>query len=142
MSSTHTAAGDTTGKQGTARQRIIAVVAAAVAAVVVWVVADPVLGVDVAADANGTKTAVELPSVIGSSLVIGLVGWGFLAVLEKVTGKARTVWTAIAVVVFLLSLLFGPGAGVTTGAKATLVALHTVVALVLIPGLARNARKD
>ncbi|OEV09274.1 DUF6069 family protein [Streptomyces nanshensis] len=134
---------DTEAKHSTAGGRIAAIASATVAAVAVWLLASSMLGIDITAKTNGTeKTTVGVFAVIVTTLLSGLLGWGLLAVLERITGSARTVWTTIAVVVFLLSLLLGPASGVTTGAKGALAALHTVAALVLIPGLARNSHKD
>ena len=42
--------------------------------------------------------------VAGTSLVTALAGWGLLALLERFTARPRTIWTAIAVLVGLLSL--------------------------------------
>jgi hypothetical protein len=118
------------------------VVLAVLATVVVWTIADPVLGVDLAAkSSNGTVTAIGLPSVIVVTLLAGLVGWGLLALLERLGRLGRRIWTIAAVVVLLLSLLLGPTAGVTTGAKFTLALLHLTAGLVVILGLAGAGRE-
>ena len=123
------------------RGRLLAVLVAAAAAVVVWLVAHQALGVDLRARAGAAVQQVSLPAVIAMALVIGLLGWAVLAVLEKLSAKSgRTVWTIVAVVVLMVSLL-GPLGGVTTGAVVTLLCLHLVVGLALIVGLGRTAAR-
>jgi hypothetical protein len=76
--------------------------------------------------------------VADTSLVAALAGWGLLALLERFTARPRTIWTAIAVLVGLLSLA-GPLSTLasTTAANALALALmHLAVAAVLIPILA------
>jgi hypothetical protein len=41
--------------------------------------------------------------VAGGRLVAALAGWALLALLERFTARARTIWTAIALLVALLS---------------------------------------
>ncbi|UWZ49774.1 hypothetical protein Dmats_26205 [Dactylosporangium matsuzakiense] len=67
----------------------------------------------------------------------GLIGWGLLAILERATGKARTIWTVVAVVFLVLSLL-GPLGADGTGAKVSLLLMHLVAGAVIIPLFARS----
>lgn len=125
------------------RTRAIAVVAAALAAAVVWVVAQ-VAGVDLKVDlndGNGPNGVVtSLPFVLGFALIVGLLGWGLLALLERVRPqRAARIWTVTAVVVFLLSLAGPLSSGIGGGTKTLLVLMHLVVGAVLIPALARSA---
>jgi hypothetical protein len=79
--------------------------------------------------------------VAATSLAAALAGWGLLALLERFTARPRTSWTAIAVLVGLLSLA-GPLSTIapTTVANGLSLALmHLAVAAVLIPGLAATA---
>lgn len=69
--------------------------------------------------------------------MIGLAGWGFLAVLEKSTARAGRIWTIIAVAVLAFSLL-GPLVAVTTAATLVLLGMHVLVGGVLIAGLVRR----
>ena len=123
------------------RARALAVVAAALAALAVWLVTDPLLGIDLAGPTRpGSQELMSItPALVaGTSLVVALAGWGLLALLERFTARARTSWTAIALLVALLSLA-GPLSALasTTAANAVALALmHLAVAAVLIPGLA------
>jgi hypothetical protein len=67
-------------------------------------------------------------------------GWASPALLERLTARARTIWTVIAVAVLMLSLLAGPAAGITSGAKAGLALLHLAVGVVVIGGLRGSNR--
>jgi hypothetical protein len=72
--------------------------------------------------------------------VIGLVGWGLRALLDRLTGRARTVWTVIATIVLALSLLGPVGSAVGGGTVAALIGLHLLVGLVLLLGLRAGRR--
>jgi hypothetical protein len=141
MTDTTAVTGTAGERQGTSGPRIASVVAAALASAAVWFVARVGFDVGVVAETGGTRTTVELPAVIMATVVMGLLGWGLLELLERKVSSPRAAWTATAVVVFVLSLLAGPLGGVTTGAKSALACLHATAALVLIPGLARTARR-
>lgn len=123
----------------TRSHRLLAVVAAAAAAGLVWVVAVPVLGADLAVAEYpggpvGART-VGFGAVLGSALFAGVLGWGLLAVLERWSARGRRIWRGAAVTVALLSL--ASPLTMTAGADAalTLSALHLAVAAVLVPAL-------
>jgi hypothetical protein len=61
-----------------------------------------------------------------------------LALLEHRNDRGRTVWTAIATVVVVLSLILPLTAGTTVSTKAALALMHVSVAAVLIPALRRT----
>ncbi|MEV4875825.1 DUF6069 family protein [Streptomyces cyaneofuscatus] len=128
------------------RTRALAVVAAVVLDALIWVLAETAFDIDLRIpDGPGSTTTGELalPAVIISVAVVSLAGWGLLALLERLTGRARTVWTAIASAVVLLSL-FAPlfSEGLTTGNRITLVCLHLAVGAVLIPAYRKDSRQD
>lgn len=114
--------------------RALGVAGAVLAAVAVWTVADPVLGIELLVEMDTEPQPIGVQAVVASSLVSGLAGWGLVALLERVTARARRVWTGTALVVLMLSLL-GPPAAVTTAATVALAAMHLAVAVVLIPAL-------
>lgn len=123
-----------------AAARALGVGAAVVAAVGVWALTVPVLGVELLVASGGAEPReVGVVAVASSSLAAALAGWGLLALLERRTTRSRPVWTMAALVVLVLSL-FGPLAGVTTAATVTLTAMHVVVAGVLIPALTVRGR--
>lgn len=116
--------------------RAIGVAGAAAAALVVWAVAVPGLGVDlVVRFGNGAPQTVAPWFVLGGALVASLCGWGLLAVLERRTRRARAIWTTVAVVVAIASLSLPATAGTTAATVATLALMHLAVAAVLIPTL-------
>jgi hypothetical protein len=123
------------------RARALAVIAAALAALAVWLVTDPLLGIDLIGTTRpGSQELMSItPALVaGTSLVVALAGWALLALLERFTARARTIWTAIAALFALLSLA-GPLSilASTSAANALALALmHLAVAAVLIPMLA------
>jgi len=97
-------------------------------------------GIDLAARTGTTLQHIALlEAVIAAALSAG-AGWATLALLERLTSRGRTIWTVIAVAALLLSLLVGPAAGITTGAKAGLALLHLAVGAVVIGGMRWSSR--
>jgi len=121
--------------------RAVVAVGAVSAAVTVWAIAIPVLGLSVTVpDSPGSTNRSELAflPVVMTAAVAALAGWGLLAVLERVARRSRTVWTAIALTVFLLTLPYLPGFTVT--ARIVLTLLHLALAAVLIIGMRLTTR--
>ena len=113
------------------------VAAAVSAAVIVWLVAVPIAGLDLLVRPGGNATQhVRLGSVVVVSLLAALLGCGLLALLERlIPARARTAWTVVAAVVLLLSLA-GPLTGGTTPAvTVTLSLMHLAMGAALIIGL-------
>jgi hypothetical protein len=94
-------------------------------------------GVDLAAHSGTSTRQITVGAVVVAAAVAALAGWALLAVLERLTARARAWWITIAVAVLLLSLLLGPLGGVGAGAKLSLALLHLSVGAVLILGLPR-----
>jgi Family of unknown function (DUF6069) len=83
--------------------------------------ADPRTAVETGrSSGNGAPRAVGIDFVLGASLVASLFGWGLLAVLERRTSRARTIWTAVAIVVVLVSLSLPLSTGITMSSRAAL----------------------
>lgn len=107
------------------------------AALAVWVVAVPLLGVSLAVQfsAGTAVQEVGLVSVGATALVGGLVAWVSLAGVERLVKSARTVWIGVAVLVLFVSLIAPMTSGTSTGAKVTLTVMHLVVGAILIWGM-------
>ena len=122
--------------------RTFIVVWAGVAAVLIWLVQGPLTGVDLVVRDGAGTTTVGPAAVVAVSLIAGAAGWALLALLERVTTRARTVWCAIAIAVLLVSFAGPLGAATTAQAKGALAAMHAVVGVILIAGLARSSRRQ
>jgi hypothetical protein len=108
--------------------------------VAVWAIAVPVLGIHlIIRFGSAAPESVEVGLVAGASALASLAAWGLLALLERRTRRARSIWTAIAVVVLLVSLSLPLSAGTTNSVRATLALMHVVVAAILIPTLRRGS---
>ncbi|MFI2713366.1 DUF6069 family protein [Micromonospora sp. NPDC018662] len=129
----------TTVRPARRRDRLLTVLAATVATLLGWIVAVPLAGVELVARSGDVEQRVTPLAVAVSTLLAGLAGWALLALLERFTGRARAVWTVVAVLVLLLSLLGPLGGGVGRAATVTLVVLHLLAGAVLVPGLRRTA---
>jgi Family of unknown function (DUF6069) len=124
------------------RRRLLIVVAAVVAAAVVWVIAVPIAGVDLRSPETPSfpTRPITLPLVLVMAAWPPLAAWALLAILERVTSRARTIWLIVAFVVLVLSF-YGPfaGTGVGSDVRITLASMHVVVAAVTIPLLYRSS---
>ena len=113
--------------------------ASVLAVVVLWLIAVPLLGVDLRVPMAGRAAlTVTLPLIVAVTAAVASAGWALLAILARYTVHARQVWLGVAVTVVVsyaapLSFAAAPAAIVV------LALLHTAVAAVLIPGLARTA---
>lgn len=120
-----------------ARGRRSAVAALAVLApVLVWLVADPLLGHRLRiADGEQTLDIGAAPVAV-VALLASLAGWGLLAALERFgVRRARAIWTGAAGAVLAVSFLPLTGDGMDGGTRISLALMHLAVAATLIPGL-------
>ncbi|MGC4820795.1 DUF6069 family protein [Micromonospora sp. DT63] len=122
------------------RNRSIALLAAVLAAVVVWLIAT-VGGAELTVDQGAGPKDVTVLAVLLTSALAALLGWGLLAVLERLSGRATTIWTAIAVAVLVLSLVPASLVDASAGTRVALVLMHLAVGVVVILGFRRGARR-
>ena len=127
------------------RNRALAVVGAVVAAVLVWVVGEPWLGYDMIIKAEGQEPQdLGASAIVMFSLFFSLLGWALLALLERVTPRARLIWTVVALVFLAVSFFPLFTIEASGGTKVVLALAHVAVAAVLIPvfrATSTNARK-
>jgi hypothetical protein len=134
MASTSTRTFATPANAGAVRTRALGVAGAVIAAVAVWVVEVPILGLHLNIRfGSGAAQTIGIGFVVGATFFASLLGWGLLAMLERRTARALPIWTAVAVVVLLVSLSLPLIAGIATSTKVALVAMHLAAAAVLIP---------
>ena len=120
-------------------ERLTAVAAAMASALAIWVIAELALGIDLRApafDGSAQTLPIRVQDVLLVSALLSFAGWGFIAVLERLTARARRVWLVIAVAALALSLGTPlAGAGVTLANRVVLMLMHLAVGSVLIPAL-------
>ncbi|PSK87474.1 hypothetical protein CLV63_13127 [Murinocardiopsis flavida] len=118
------------------RGRLRASGLAVLAPVLVWLVADPLLGHRLRIiDGEQTLDIGAVP-VAMVALLAALAGWGLLAALERFWARrARAVWIGAAVAVLAVSFLPLTGDGMDGGTRVALSLMHLAVAAVLIPGM-------
>src|ERR1700733_3002503 len=125
-------------KQG--RARALCAAGGALAADLARIVEVPLLGIHMVRRAGGRHIhTVAAGRVSGIALAASLLGWLLLALLERRTPHARTLWTTIALVTLAVSLVM-PLAATTTSAAAGLAMIHLTVGAAVIPAMARTAR--
>lgn len=129
----------------TTHRRWLVVPASAVAAVIAWIVAVPIAGVDLDANAGGRVQHVGPASVIAVSLVVALLATAVRAALARAmrprAGRGAGTWVILASVVLLVSMA-GPAGAVSASAGWSLAAMHVVVGVLLIVGLRRGGTGD
>ncbi|GAA1539690.1 hypothetical protein GCM10009827_068730 [Dactylosporangium maewongense] len=119
--------------------RPLAIAGAAVLALIVYFIARSAAG-DLVVKSGGSEQTVSAVAVVATVVIAGLLGWGLLALLERFTAKGRTIWTVIAVVFLVLSLL-GPLGGTDAGTKVSLALLHLLVGAVIITAFTRTSQR-
>src|SRR5260370_40226214 len=86
------------------RNRILGVAGATFAAVAVWVIEVPLLGINLQTQfPYSAPLGVSIGAVVVSALAGSLAGWGLLALLVMLYARARTIWTGIASTCWLSS---------------------------------------
>ena len=121
------------------RWRAAVVAGAVLAALLVWLVIDPVLGRELRVVEEEQVMEIGLFPVVSLSLAFALAGWALLAALERFVRRALGVWIVVATAALLLSFLPLAGDGMSGGTRVGLALTHLAVAAVLIPGLTRSA---
>ncbi len=120
--------------------RPLVVAGALLATVAVWVVGEPLLGHELVVTSPGQPAMdLGLSQIAFVALASSLLGWAALALLERFTRHALTIWTVAAALVLVVSFLPFLGVEATTGSKIVLALTHVAVAAVLIPGLRRSS---
>ena len=123
------------------RTRALCVAGGALAAALAWIVEVPVLGIHLNFRfGTGHIQTIAAGQVIGVTVAAALLGWLLLAILERRTPRARTLWTTIALVALAASLALPLAAATTIAAAAGLVVMHLTVGAAVIPAMARTAR--
>ncbi|MFK3979025.1 DUF6069 family protein [Micromonospora sp. NPDC050397] len=122
--------------RGSGARRAVTLAAAAVSALAVWTVAVPVAGLDLTVGAGADARSIGPAAVALVPILAGGAGWALLAWLERRRPDGRRVWRFTAWAVLALSLVGPATAGAAAGVVATLVAMHLVVAVTLVVGLA------
>ena len=122
------------------RARALTGVAAVGASIALWF-ATHLLDVPLTVTMQGqSPMKIGIGVVLATAFTASLAGWGSLALLEHLTARARTIWTALATIALIASLAAPAFADASASTTTTLVLMHVTVAAVLIPGLRRTAR--
>ncbi|MFI2346581.1 DUF6069 family protein [Streptomyces sp. NPDC019443] len=123
------------------RYRALTVLIAAAAALLVWVVAVPIVGHELLVPQSGDQKASEItaPYVLVMSLAASLAGWLLLVILERHTARPHAIWTVIASVTLLVSFTPLLTLELATATRIWLALMHLAVAAILIPALPRSA---
>jgi len=115
--------------------RVLPILLATAATAATWLVAHRVLHLTLTAKLGKSQLPVTLIPVIATTIIAGVLCMVVVAAVKK-----RRTFTALAILGYLGSLA-GPLSATTNSAKITLIVMHTLVALILIPGIGRTARE-
>ena len=123
--------------------RVVAVVAAIIAPVLVWLVATVGFGRQLYQPGFGGSAPQELSIwvVAATAGIAGLAAAGVLALIERFGRRPAQVWLVVSTAVLLVSL-GAPlsGEGIDTANKLALVSMHLAAGAVLIPLLYPSTR--
>ncbi|MEU8344182.1 hypothetical protein SAMN05443665_1001548 [Actinomadura meyerae] len=116
-------------------------VGAAVAANVALYLAASAAGTDFLLTDPGKDQSHHLivPEIAAFTLLFALLGWGTMALLERFTRHARTVWSVLAAAVLALSFVPLGLEQASPATRAALAVIHIVVAVALLPLVRRPA---
>jgi len=118
------------------RRRALGIVATLVVTLAVWLLGH-LAGADYwITDSQGT---VRIDALVTTqvTVVLGLAGWAVLALLERLTRYGTTIWTVLAAVVVVASMIPIGLVEATTATRIALVAVHLAVGAVLVPAFVR-----
>lgn len=127
-----------TGDRPRRGSRLVVVAGTTATALLLWLVAGPVLGINLDASQTPGSAApvpVTASSVVVSSVAAGLLGWTLLAALERVSARGVTIWRWVAGGVALLSLGGPLTLADSGGGTVVLTLLHVVVGGILLIAL-------
>ncbi|MEO6504031.1 MAG: DUF6069 family protein [Jatrophihabitantaceae bacterium] len=117
-----------------------------VAAAVVASVATTVLAAGASAAgisfADSTGASIPLVGFAQLTLIFSLLGVGIAAVLARKARRPRTAFVRTALTLTALSFVPDLTFGFDAGSAATLIALHTVAAAIVVPTLARRLARE
>lgn len=114
------------------RRRALAVVAAVVVTLAVWLVGH-LAGADYWITDSQGSVRIDALVTTQVTVILGLAGWAVLALLERLTRYGTRIWTVLAVLIVALSMLPVALVEATTATRVALVAVHLAVGAVLIP---------
>jgi hypothetical protein len=112
--------------------RAMAIVVAIVTNLVILIIGRLLSGTYPTANVGGSEQIIGFAQVIIVTTLVGLLAWGLLGVLERATTRAKTIWTVIAMIFLVLSLLGPLGGGADTMSKVVLACIHIGAAAPII----------
>lgn len=118
--------------------RPMTILGATLATLAIYLVATYAGNIDLAAN-NGATTIGAIDVVLGT-IVPSLGAWGMLAILERRTDRAWTIWRAIAIAVLILSML-GPFGADNQESRVVLWVMHAVAGAIIIKGFSRTVKR-
>lgn len=118
--------------------RLAGVAGTVLVTLLVWLLGR-LAGADYLLDDPVQPVVITAGATAAVTLVVALLGWGALALLERVTRYAARIWTGLAVTVLVLSMVPIFFVVATPATMAALYAVHLAVA-VLIPALRPDRR--
>lgn len=114
----------------------LSITVATLGALLVWALADPLAGVDLAVRSGSSTQVIGPGAVVVTGIVVGLAAVGVCRLVARAR-RPRRAWLGLSLTVLVISLA-GPLGARTAGAGAALAAMHLVVGAILILGLGRT----
>lgn len=118
---------------------VVIVMASMVCAVVMWLWATQVSGLELEVGRGDETASVGVGAVVVAAGASTALGLGALRLLELRSRRALSTWTGLVVAAALTSMV-GPLSATSAAARGTLIGMHAVVAVVVMVGAHRARR--
>lgn len=138
MSTTQTPTSTTSTRPGPRQSVGKPGVAAAVVASIATTTSAAIASAAGVSFADRTGTGIPIAAFAELTLIFSLIGVGLAAVMARKARRPRTTFTRTAIILTALSFIPDLAFGFDATSAATLIALHSVAAVIVIPTLARR----
>lgn len=122
--------------------RLATLVLAVIASGVVWVIADPLGGVNLRAAGMGSEDVVSigLAEVFFGFLSWGIGAWIVVMLIERFSSRPKQIWLIVSLIALLISFLPVFASSDNGATTFTFIVMHIVSAAIIIPIFADTLR--
>ena len=115
--------------------RILAIILAIVASLIVWVIADPIGGANLSATPLGydDPTKIEWSSVLGAFSTWGIGSLIVVYLIDRFSSNPRKLWLIVSVIALALSFIPVFASTENTATTITFIIMHLVSGAIIIP---------
>jgi hypothetical protein len=122
--------------------RVVTIILAIIASLIVWVIADPIGGANLSATALGQDdpTKIEWSSVLGAFSTWGIGALIVVYLIDRFSSNPKKLWLIVSVIALVLSWVPIFGSSENTATTITFSIMHLVSGAIIIPGFLATLR--